>query len=111
MNSRESTFIIKKFDASTVTLEFGAAADNDAIVVDAFNAIEDLKANGELPGGEIIKIYGRASVPVAILLGHALSHLYKAVAVWDPKLQKFVVVIGHSPSYAIGDLLDGDVPF
>lgn len=72
------------------------------IVKDAVQALADLG----LAGGPILKINGPASLPVAVALAHAVTHLYGAVAVWDPKLSKYVVSVSHSPEYAVGDLID-----
>lgn len=59
----------------------------------------------ELPGGELLKITGPASLPVAFTIAHKVNHLYGAVAVFDPKLQAYVVAVSHSNSYYVGDLL------
>lgn len=108
----ETIYSIRKFDASTLHLEFGTVqADNDNLVIEASNCIEDLKDNGDLPGGEILKLYGKASLPIIATVVHKVAHLYKAIALWDPKLQKYVVCVAHSPSYCLGDLIDGDIPF
>ncbi len=41
-----------------------------------------------------------------LALAHAVAHLYQTVACWDPKLERFVVVISHSPVHRPGDLLE-----
>jgi CRISPR-associated protein Csx3 len=65
-----------------------------------------MKASGELSGGKIIKLNGPASLPVAVLISHELAHLYEVVAVFDPKIGKYVVSISHGPDYTPGDLID-----
>ena len=37
---------------------------------------------------------------------HGLGHLYETVAVFDPKLGKYVVSISHGAKYSVGDLID-----
>lgn len=85
---------------------FGEPAQNDAIVRDAAERLAELALDGTLSGGPIIKINGPASLPVAVVLAHGLSHLYGAVAVFDPKLGKYVVSTTHNPAYRVGDLVD-----
>lgn len=85
-----------------VTIGFGPPANNDAIVRDAIQAIEQL----QLPGGEGVLFDGPVSVPVAMALAHAVAHLYQFVAMFDPKLARFVVVISHTPDHRPGDLIE-----
>jgi CRISPR-associated protein Csx3 len=67
--------------------------------------LEMMVKNGELAGGEIVKINGPASLPVAMVIAHALGHLYGAIACFDPKMGKYVVCIAHGDIYRIGDLI------
>jgi CRISPR-associated protein Csx3 len=89
-------------DNNVLRVGFGDPASNDQIVRDAVQGIADLG----LKGGPILKINGPASLPVAVALAHAVTHLYGAVAVWDPKLGKYVVSVSHNPDFSIGDLID-----
>lgn len=89
-------------DGDTIKIGFGDPASNDAIVQYVASTLKDMA----LPGGPIIKINGPASLPVAVVITHAVSHLYGAVAVYDPKLQKYVVSVSHHPDYSVGDLID-----
>jgi len=85
---------------------FGAPAQNDQIVKDTESGLDSLISSGALGGGEVIRVNGPASLPVAMVLAHKLAHLYQAVACFDPKLSKYVVAIAHGDKYAVGDLLD-----
>ena len=85
---------------------FGEAAQNDQIVREATARLAEMSNSGELSGGRLIKINGPASVPVACVLVHKVSHLYGAVGVFDPKLGKYVIAITHNPEYNLGDLVD-----
>jgi CRISPR-associated protein Csx3 len=85
---------------------FGAPAQNDQIVKDAKERLDEMVANGELTGGKIVKINGPASLPVAVVLAHGLAHLYEVVAVFDPKLAKYVVAVSHGADNVVGDLVD-----
>jgi CRISPR-associated protein Csx3 len=83
---------------------FGEPAQNDRIVKDAAMRLAELA--GKLVGGGVLKINGPASMPVAFVLAHGVAHLYGAVAVYDPKLSKYVVCVTHDPAYGVGDLID-----
>ncbi len=83
-------------------IDFAQPASNDRIVVDAQRAISKLS----LPGGPLLKFNGPASLPVAMTLCHAVAHRYAAVAVFDPKLGKYVVCVSHDPAMPIGTLLE-----
>ena len=85
---------------------FGQLSQNDQIVKDVEKRITQLKEDGNLAGGEIIKINGPASLPVAMVIAHGIGHLYQAVACFDPKLNKYVVAIAHGNIYQVGDLVD-----
>jgi CRISPR-associated protein Csx3 len=93
-------------DGDLMKVSFGDPASNDAIVRDVSATLDNMKAAGTLRGGSVLKINGPASLPVAFVIAHAVLHIYGAVAVFDPKLQKYVVTVTHSAEYAIGDLID-----
>ena len=71
--------------------------DNSQIVKDAHTRLDQMQREGKLSGGGLLKIHGPASLPVAMALSHKLAHLFEAVAWFDPKLDKYVVAISHSP--------------
>ncbi len=89
-------------DNDILRVSFGDPASNDVIVKDAVQGLKDLG----LSGGPILKINGPASLPVAVALAHGVTHLYGAVAVYDPKLGKYVVSVSHNPDFSVGDLID-----
>lgn len=91
---------------NTLRVNFGDPAQNDQIVKEAAQCLNNLVRSGQITGGEIIRINGPASVPVAMVMAHGLSHLYQAVACYDPKLSKYVVAIAHGNKYSVGDLID-----
>ncbi|OLD63791.1 MAG: CRISPR-associated protein Csx3 [Chloroflexi bacterium 13_1_20CM_50_12] len=102
-----ASFIID-FDPerSVLNVKFGNPATNAEIVQDAARILAEIKEDGGLQGGPLLRINGPASLPCAFTIGHAVFHAYGAIAVWDPKLQKYVVSISHNPDYSIGDLID-----
>ena len=104
----ESTYTITRDADGVLRVAFGKPSANDQIVRDAVARLDAMTKAGKLNGGGLLKINGPASLPVAMVLGHKLSHLFEAVACFDPKLNKYVVAISHSPNpnYTIGNLID-----
>ncbi|BAY83089.1 hypothetical protein NIES267_25750 [Calothrix parasitica NIES-267] len=86
-------------------------ATGDKIVRDVVVRLDEMIASGELPGGELIKINGRASVLVSQVLGFKLGKIYDSVAFFDPKigdrgLDRYVITVSKNSKYKIGDILD-----
>jgi CRISPR-associated protein Csx3 len=96
------------FDADQQILRtaFGSPATNAEIVREVAARLDEIKAAGGLQGGPLLRINGPVSLPTAFTMGHAVFHAYGAIAVWDPKLQKYVVSVVHSPAYTLGQLID-----
>ncbi len=84
----------------------GKPAQNDQLVKDAEKRLEFLIENQAITGGDIIKINGPATNPVSMVLAHKLSHIYQAVAYYDPKISKYVVAVAHGDVYSVGDLIE-----
>lgn len=103
--SPEATFRIA-LDGDILYVAFGKAAQNDSIVREAVTRLSQMVESGDLKGGAILKINGPASLPVAVAIAHSVLHLYETVAVYDPKLSKYVVSVSHGPVHQTGDLLD-----
>lgn len=87
-------------------VEFGEPAQNDRIVKEADEQLLSFIESGLISGGELIRINGPASLPVAMVIAHRLTHLYQAIACYDPKLKKYVVSIVHGDKYHLGELLE-----
>lgn len=101
-----TTYEISLEDGNVLKIGFGEPAQNDQIVKDAQMRLDEMVKSEELAGGSLIKINGPASLPVAMVLAHALGHLYGAIACLDPKLSKYVVAIAHGGDYQVGDLVE-----
>lgn len=93
-------------EQGTLKIGFGSPAQNDQIVRDAETRLNEMVASNELSGGAVLRVNGPASLPVAMVIAHAVGHLYGAVACFDPKLAKYVVAISHNPDFTVGDLID-----
>ncbi len=95
-----------ELDGELLNIGFADPAQNDQIVRDAAARLDEMAESGELKGGQLLKINGPASLPVACVLAHKVAHLFGAVGVFDPKLGKYVISITHNPAYKLGDLID-----
>ena len=107
-SEESSAYTITRDDSGVLRVGFGVPSDSSQIVKDAVARLDAMRSAGALSGGGLLKIDGPTSVPVAMVLGHKLSHLFEAIACFDPKLNKYVVTISHSPNpdYAVGNLID-----
>jgi CRISPR-associated protein Csx3 len=64
-----------------------------------------LMTSGGVFGGRLLLINGSCSLPIMAVIAHKLGRMYGAIAVFDPKLQSYVVSIAHGGSLAVGDLV------
>lgn len=83
---------------------FGDPASNDEIVKEAQSLLDELVNNDDV-GGRLALINGPASLPVALVLGHALSHRYAVIGVFDPKMGAYVVAVAHGGDHRVGDVI------
>ncbi|MEB3217903.1 MAG: CRISPR-associated protein Csx3 [Nostocales cyanobacterium 94392] len=106
-----STYYIK-LDGDVLQVGFGGTlATGDKIVKDVVIRLDEMIISGEISGGELIKINGRASVLVSQVLGYKLGKIYDAIAFFDPKqgekgLDRYVITVSNNCKYQIGDILD-----
>ena len=107
-NAQPPTYTITRDTEGILRVDFGAPSHNGQIVKDAAARLDEMTKSGELSGGGLLKVNGPASLPVAMALAHKLSHRFEAVACYDPKLDKYVVAISHSPKpeLVVGNLID-----
>ncbi|GAB1537929.1 hypothetical protein NUACC21_05840 [Scytonema sp. NUACC21] len=107
-----STYHINLED-DVLRIKFGTPANGDQIVRDAAARLDEMVESGELKGGRLLKIDGPASLPVCYLIAHKVSHLYSAIAIFDPKIGRkgyktFITAISHTPAYQVGELIETD---
>jgi len=64
-------------------------------LIDMTNSeIDALIDSGQLYGKDI-KIFGRITTGMALVLGHKLAHVCKSVSIFDPKLNDYILCIRH----------------
>ncbi|MEI7463424.1 MAG: hypothetical protein WCK03_03455, partial [Candidatus Taylorbacteria bacterium] len=102
--------------ATLYKVGFGRPAQNDQIVKDVLVELEKIENSGTVKDfsdstnarstlSELALINGPASLPVSMVLGNYLDKRFKAVAVFDLKLGKYVVSIANDSQYSVGDLV------
>ncbi|GAB4202665.1 MAG: hypothetical protein Fur006_56350 [Coleofasciculaceae cyanobacterium] len=109
--SAPSFFIRWEGDVLRAHINHAVQVDGDQIVRDAKAQLLSLIASGQLPGGKLLKVNGRSTVLASFVIALELSHLYGAIAVFDPKLgapglDRYIVAISHTPDYQVGDTID-----
>lgn len=87
-------------------LSFGEPASNDRIVREVDARMKKLKSSGSLCGGPLLRINGPASLAAMATITHHVAHLFGAVAIYDPKLERYVVCVSHSPDHPTGTLIE-----
>lgn len=92
-------------EGDTLKIGFGEPAQNTEIVPFVHETMDRLVKSGAFNGVTMLKIDGPASLPVAMTIAHAVAHIVQAVGCFDPKLNGFVVVIAHGPTYHVGQLI------
>jgi CRISPR-associated protein Csx3 len=95
------------FDDKEAVLTIGftsVAGSNDQICKDIVELCVEHK--DLVMGVPLLRISGPVSMPGAFVIAHSFAHLVNAIAVFDPKLGKYVVCISHSPDYKVGDLVE-----
>lgn len=73
-----------------VTLPVGKTQEE--ILKDAERSFPSIERNCF---GKNIKVFGRITTSLAMWLGHKLAHICKSVSIFDPKENKYVIVIKH----------------
>lgn len=108
----EPSFLIEQ-EQQTLKVKINQAVkvDGDLMVRDVEHRLEQMFANGELRGGQLLNIYGRSTVLASFVIAHKLAHLYRSIAVFDPKLgepgvDRYAIAISHSASYQVGQTLE-----
>lgn len=87
------------------------SASGDRLVRDAASQIDQLIRQGQLTGGELLKVDGPQSVAIAYVLAQRLTPLYGAIAILDPKVCRpghrvYIVAISRNADYPLGSLIE-----
>ena len=79
-------------DVLKVNLPSGKTQEE--LVKEAHEEIRELINEGKFYGKNI-KLNGRITTGMALMLGHELAHVCKSVSIFDPKENDYVLVIKH----------------
>lgn len=79
---------------STLTTDLPAGLDQRKLLQQAETEIDQLIKSGAFYGKDL-KINGRITTGMALMLGHKLAHVCKSVSIFDPKMNDYVVCIKH----------------
>lgn len=104
IEKKEKTYSLR-LEGDVLKLAFVGSAQNTEIVKDAVSEVNRLISLGELVAGKVIKLNGPASLPVAVAITNSVSGLFEVVAVFDPKLNGYVVSISNDPAIEVGSVL------
>jgi len=64
-------------------------------LIDMTNSEIDTLINSGKLYGKDIKIFGRITTGMALVLGHKLAHVCNSVSIFDPKLNDYILCIRH----------------
>lgn len=104
VDTTDRPFVLAR-KGSMLRVNFGVSAAGDVIVADIVNGLRELDENGQLEGGGLLGINGPCTLAGMAVLIHHLVHRFAAVAVFDPKLPAYIVVVSHDPRWSPGDRL------
>ena len=96
--------IIRKENVFDV--KFIGNAQNDKWVKEAYKRLDEMETTGEILGGGPIKITGKISMAVIVPICHKLAQYFSAISIFDPRLNRYVVVISNNPGLKVGELIE-----
>ena len=95
---------VRGMPALRLDLGFGTSAFNTDLVREVEARMLQLKSDG-LGGRPLVMVSGPASLPVLAVIVSHVAHLFGAVAIFDPKLDGYIVCVTHDPRFAVGELI------
>ncbi|MEG4633851.1 hypothetical protein QUB56_30480 [Microcoleus sp. AR_TQ3_B6] len=97
------------WEGDTLKVDFAKKADGtpiptdgDEMVRDAAARLQEMAEAGELRGGDLLKIDGRISILVSYAIAYHVAHLYRAIAIADPRLSAYIVATSTAAEYPVG---------
>ena len=91
----------KNKNGTVLKMGFGDSAPGNQIVTAVTQLIEQV----DLTGGGVVLINGPMTIPVAFIIAHKVLHLFSCIAVFDPKLDGYIVVTNHGSAHATGAIV------
>lgn len=85
---------IFRLEGEVLFVELPAGKTQQELVASAKEEIKTLVSAGAVFGKDI-KLNGRLTTGMAMMLGHELAHVTKSVSIFDPKENDYVLCIAH----------------
>lgn len=82
------------FDGEVLSVELPSGKTMAELTADCTAEIRAMISRGEFYGINV-KINGRLTTSMALVLGHELAHICRSVSIFDPKEGSYVLAIKH----------------
>ena len=83
-----------RLDGSVLYIELPMGKSQEQLVRMAEEEIEQIIRSGKVFGKDI-KLNGRLTTGMSLMLGHKLAHVCRSVSIFDPKEGKYIRCISH----------------
>lgn len=84
--------MFKLVDGDVLRVELPTGRTQEELVREAEKEIDEM---AEQLYGKNLKINGRITTGMSLMLGHKLAHICKTVSVFDPKEKRYIVCVQH----------------
>jgi len=81
-----------ELDGDILWVKLPAGRTQEELVREAEKEIDEM---AEQLYGKNLKINGRITTGMSLMLGHKLAHICKTVSVFDPKEKRYIVCVQH----------------
>ncbi len=83
-----------KLDGDVLMVNLPTGRTQRELVREARTEIQRMVETGKLYGKDL-KVTGRITTGMAMMMGHELAHVCKSVSIFDPKENEYIRVISH----------------
>jgi len=84
--------VFKLIDGDVLQVELPTGHTQEELVREAEKEIDEM---AEQLYGKNLKINGRITTGMSLMLGHKLAYICKTVSVFDPKEKRYIVCVQH----------------
>ena len=94
-----------ELDGEILHIKFNQAAQTPTIIRDTYDQLDEMVQENLLPGGPFIGVNGASTLLSGYAISQLLGQRYDTVAVFDPKLDGYIVVISSTELYQLGEVI------
>lgn len=94
-----------QLDGEILHIKFNQAAQTPTIIQDTWHQLNRMVQKNLLPGGPFIGVNGASTLVSGYAISQVLAERYDTVAVYDPKLDGYVVVVASTGLYPRGEVI------